>query len=115
MQLTVGQKVIVTRPCNRGTEVVERTVSKIGRKWITVKGEWTEERFDLDGEGESTTGWRSRLWPDMATYEAHVHLVQRWAVLSGLFRQHGRPPEHITVDQIETMIGLMTPPSHHHR
>jgi hypothetical protein len=108
-QWQVGQKVIIARPSSRGTEVVERTISKIGRKWITAKGDWTEQRFDHEGRSEHRSGWGSRMWPDLEAYQAHVHRGQRWAVLYGLVRNQSRPPAHVTVEQIEVMVAMMAP------
>lgn len=108
----VGQKVVISqyRGSRSGTDLYDGEVTKIGRKWITVKsGPWREERFDLDGRAEDQGGWAATLWPNREAYEADARRRRAWNMLHALVRQHNHPPAHLTTEQIEAMIAAVQP------
>lgn len=69
----VGQAVVVADQRNRDVALLDRTITKIGRTWITVGEGWQEERFDFDGRGDRNFGHRPTLWASReAVRGAHI-------------------------------------------
>jgi len=107
----VGQKVVISVHRNgRAPDLYDGEVSKIGRRWITVKreiapGYHCENRFDVDnGHGDQDFGYPPQLWSSRELYEAHVERTRLWKEVSSLVRESNRPPTHLSTEDISVML-----------
>lgn len=110
---TLGQQVIIVVQRNQGVDIYDAEILKVGRKWLTVKRQiyanhTVENQFDMDGRAVNFAGHAPQLWPDRATYEAHVERRRRWNEFHSLVRQQNYPPDHLTSDQIVGLIKMVT-------
>lgn len=103
----VGQPVIIVSRQNRGETIDDAVVEKIGRKWISVKRDWAEYKFDFDGVEGDQIGWKSRLWPDRATYETDLERRRLWSEFQEVVYRQRSAPERLTDQQIADMIAAV--------
>ena len=100
----VGQDaVIVTRDRQQAFTIETATISKVGRKWVTIGEGWREHRFDFDGRSEQTWGHAPSLWASEAAFRDEQERRSAWTSLTSLARAN-YPPDHLTTDQIAALI-----------
>ena len=110
--LKVGDEVFAMFKYSRGNGV-PLYVSKIGRKWLTLKhaGDgWCDNRVaigtaEIDGDGYSSPGmiYRSR-----EAYEASVRRGQAWSALEkGILGMYRGPADHISTEAIHEAARLL--------
>ncbi len=88
------------------------SVTKIGRRWITVFDGRQERRFDSETFGIDAGGngcW-AHLWPSKALYEAEVRRQAAWWRLRCL-AEYKTAPAHLSAEQIERLIETLRAPS----
>lgn len=109
-QYAIGQKVLISSwRRGHGDDFRDGEVTKIGRKWITVKTrQWSEERFDLEGRSDQGWGHPPRLWPNREAYEADKLRRETWDKLHSFVRTHNHAPKHLSTEQIADMLATIT-------
>jgi hypothetical protein len=106
----VGQTVFVHYWKNGGRQsnTADGVVTKVGRKWVTFKEGWAEDRFDMetgriDGGHYTSPG---DVYPSREAYDEKVTKHRRWEHLAMLTR--GNPPKDMTRERIEAAIKILS-------
>lgn len=108
----VGQNVVIVSSDYREARVTDGQITKIGRKWITVKsGQWMESRFDFNGRGDQNYGHAPRLYASREVYEAEVDRRRVWNTFHSAVRRQNHPPDHLSTEQIAALLSAVTPPA----
>ena len=97
----IGQKLWFV-PSSRHRTEYEVTVTKIGRKWITIG----HDRFDadsmwLDGGRYSSPG---RVWLTRTDWEARKARDALWNTFWQMMNRQYRAPDHLTTADIQALI-----------
>lgn len=99
----VGQTVYVTFHQRYSGQNYKDTITKVGRKWITVGEGYRAERFDaetrqLDAKGHSSRG---QVWPSEAEYIESTEIEKAWRDL--VSRLPYRAPKGMTLADVQKM------------
>lgn len=107
---TLGQSVVVVSYRGRETIVEDGEITKVGRKWLTVKfSSWGDGRFDLSGRSDQNWGAPPKLYASREAYGNEQHRRQLWAELRNEVRDHQHPPAHLTAEQITAALEVLRP------
>lgn len=103
----VGMTVCVVHFSGHKKFVREDTITKIGRRWITLSGN-KPDRFDgetmhLDGAGYGSPG---RVYPSRAEYETSTEAEIAWRDLRQRLPYH--PPKGMTPERIRELAKELT-------
>lgn len=104
----VGMQVFVVRgdrPSNLRTST--ETITKIGRKWVTLGEGWADEQFDaetgwLNGKGYSSPG---RVWASEDEYRLSLATEQAWTAMKRDMPWNA--PSHLTLDDIQRIRAII--------
>lgn len=105
---TVGQTVLVQLPYRRTVEVVEREVTKVGRKWVSIGSLW---RFDPTDPYQQLDGYSNqscRVWFNRAEYEAWEREQTIESTFNRLTKKGFSAPKY-TVEQMTAVIAILDP------
>lgn len=101
----VGMEVCVVTTLYRHEPKIEiKKIAKIGRRWITLEGDYKPDRFDaqtrhLDGNGYTSPG---RVYENRNHYEEEQEVNKLWAEFRNGISY--KPPENVTVDRIRELM-----------
>jgi hypothetical protein len=103
MSFAVGQS-LVFAPYGKRHEVLDLTVTKIGRKWVTLSNDY---RFDpatlrVDGQGYTSPG---RMYLSRDEYNTAVAITEAWRLMQNAIDYV--PPPGVTVADIEAARKLL--------
>lgn len=108
MNWKIGQTVvIVTARHNGEIKIEDATITKVGRKWVTVGEGWQEQRFDFEGLSDRDWGHRPRMWPSRAAFEAEQDRRAAWRELISQTKA-SYPPKHLSIDDIRAVIATLS-------
>lgn len=89
------------------TDLSERTVASIGKRWVNLKCAFGRERFDPDdmmvdaGEYSDTV----RVWLSPAHAVTFHEAALAWRALCGLVKWYEQPP-HLTIAQVREVAAI---------
>ena len=109
---TLGQPVVIARQGRQGQSTSKATISKIGRSWLTVKcaTSLVDDRYDFTGRQDSDVGYRAQLWPSQEAFDLEQERRTAWRRLRTFVDSYD-PPEHLTLDKIESLTYQLSPES----
>jgi hypothetical protein len=82
----------------------EATITKIGRKWIYYKRDWTSNRFDVQTgfvDGGNFSQRRSKVWASIDEYRNEIERQRMFVELRKIIPNYGPAPDHMTREMIE--------------
>lgn len=106
--IAVGQQVYFV-PKNRSPEARYIFVTKVGRKWVTLKSGWREMRMDLgswqvDGGRYSSPG---KCYESAEAYNLEKEVLTDWRILHDTIYRAWNPPAGITKADIAKATELL--------
>ena len=98
---------VVSHGWRRNTEPTlhEGTVTKVGRKYLTIKREWQDLKVEIDGLRVAETGYS--VWRSAEEFHESRRLAKLWGEFHGEVRNVYHRPKHVTAADIETMLGIL--------
>lgn len=112
-QFKVGQVVYIEERRQRNDVVLgARTITKIGRRWVTFKSDWQERRFDpetmrVDNEGY---GYGAEIWLSEAAFHEERAAGIAWDEIQKIARSWNGRPKHLTLADLSDILAKLQEP-----
>lgn len=91
-----------------GHEAIKTTISKIGRKYYTIKYWGRERKVDINTlKIVKDRGWDEYIIFDLEKYKKRMEKIPAWAELSLVIREMNGAPEWVTLEQINSFLELI--------
>jgi len=114
--LYVGQTLCLTEIDSRNNDRVinpkDCTITKIGNKYFYVE-DYNERKFYIENGKQENGGYSPsyELFFDLPTYEAEIETQRVWQEYRKLTQHQYNKPAHLTTDQVNQLIDILTPPT----
>ncbi|ABX36063.1 hypothetical protein Daci_3425 [Delftia acidovorans SPH-1] len=90
-----------------GRDKAEVTITKVGRKWLTLSNERRIDIVTLKQEG----GYYGRCYLSAGEYEAGIERNHAWLKLRRQVGMFHTTPAHLTTEQVQQVSRLLFPES----
>jgi hypothetical protein len=111
--ITVGQELYIVKPKPYSYSNGLQPVTKVGRDYFYIGTKWGETKFSLETLGEwynPKTGsghYSAQAYLTEQDYLDKVQLSTKWKEFNMLVRDKYTRPEHVTLEQINTMLNII--------